>query len=219
MPVMERDPDAAEDLVAWWDYDEGLSPDTEVIVEDDEVVVFWKDGPLLELGPGEHLLTPEDHPALAPYISDDEAPALQVAFVRTSNSPVQFYGPIGDVRDAETGLAVGLVARCETMDLRVRDAAAVIRQVLLLDREGALETWVADEALKVARNVIAANPPPARDVAMAEDGLEWDIADTVQERTNAFLRLASGLSVELETVVLVSMKEEDAQTVKKYLGL
>jgi hypothetical protein len=213
MTVLERDPDGEDDLVSWWDFDEGLEPDTELVVEGDEEVVFWHDGPVLQLGPGRHRLNGDDHPALDEYISDDEAPAVRVAFVRTSNFTLPFDGPIGDLRDPETGLAVGLVVGCESMQLRVNVSTRVLDRVFADDDEGDLLAWVAKVALRAARDQIAAAPPPAR--AMVDDGVEVDVGP-LAGAINPLLGEV-GMSVEFEGPLVVSLKDEDADTVRRSL--
>lgn len=213
MTVLERDPDGEDDLVSWWDFDEGLEPETELLVEGDEVVVFWSDGPLLQLGPGRHLLNGDDHPALAEYISDDEAPALRVAFVRTSNFTLPFDGPIGDLRDAETGLAVGLVVACESMQLHVGVSTHVLKRVFADDDEGDLLAWVAKVALRAARDQLAAAPPPAR--TMVDDAFEVEVG-ALADAINPLLA-EQGISVQFDGPLVVSLKDEDADTVRRYL--
>jgi hypothetical protein len=218
MSVLERDPEAEDDLVGWWDFDDGLSPDTEVVVAADEVVVFWDKGPLLQLGPGTHALTTVEHPALAEYISFDEGPALRVAFVRTSNYFLSFDGPMGDVVDRETGLACTLLAGCESMELLVAEPVLVINEVLKHEEESQFVEFVSEQAVKATREVVAKTPPSARSIVLAEDGLELE-ASGIEKDLNERLTRLLGVTLKFAEPVLVFMDETDAGTVKTLLKL
>ncbi len=102
---LARDPEHDDDLVDWWIYDEGLEDETEVVCEDDEVVLFVAAGRVVaQLGPGEHTVTADDFPALAPFIGDG-ADHVDVGFVRVANFTLGLADPLGTLTDPQTNTA------------------------------------------------------------------------------------------------------------------
>ncbi|MGZ6130403.1 MAG: SPFH domain-containing protein, partial [Myxococcaceae bacterium] len=82
---------------------------TQLTVGADEVAIFVKDGQVQgKLGPGRHTLDSQNIPFLGKFIEGFTGGNLFVAeiyFVSIREFPgVKFGGPIGDVRDPETGL-------------------------------------------------------------------------------------------------------------------
>ena len=85
---------------------------TQLTVDADEVALFVKDGQVEgKLGPGRHTLDTNNIPFLSRLLEKFTGGNLFVAevyFVSTREFPgVKFGGPIGDVRDPETGLGIG----------------------------------------------------------------------------------------------------------------
>jgi hypothetical protein len=131
MPSLERDPDGEDDLVSWWDFDDGLEPDTELTVEPDEVAIFWADDEaLLQLGPGRNLLNGSDHPALDDYISEDEAAALERARRSSRVRTKQHLPERGDWNGALAQLRAVLQPRRRHAALRHRHLPTRVRSDL-----------------------------------------------------------------------------------------
>jgi hypothetical protein len=99
------------------------------------------------------------------------------------------------------------------MQLRVNVSTRVLDRVFADDDEGDLLAWVAKVALRAARDQIAAAPPPAR--AMVDDGVEVDVGP-LAGAINPLLGEV-GMSVEFEGPLVVSLKDEDADTVRRSL--
>ncbi|RYZ31400.1 MAG: SPFH domain-containing protein, partial [Myxococcaceae bacterium] len=85
---------------------------TQLTVDADEVALFVKDGKVEgKLGPGRHTLDTNNIPFLSRLLEGFTGGNMfmaEIFFVSNrEHTGVKFGGPIGDVRDPETGLGIG----------------------------------------------------------------------------------------------------------------
>jgi hypothetical protein len=214
--VIERDEEEADSLISWWEYDEGLDGEAQVIVDSDEVAVFFDEKPLLQLGPGRHLINGDNQPALADYMDDDDAQAIDVAFVRTSNFELFFDQRAGDVNDAATSTVFGAWLACDTLELKVLDVNKVIDRVAQLDGEDSFEEFVAGIAHKRAMLALASRVQPLRN--LLEGPVELD-ARGLEAAINGDLKAVDvGVTIALKAPVVCYVADEDVEELRSRLG-
>ncbi|MCI0571961.1 MAG: SPFH domain-containing protein [Myxococcaceae bacterium] len=134
---------------------------TQLTVDSDEVALFVKDGKLAgKLGPGRHSLDTNNIPFLSALIEKVTGGNLFVAevyFVSTREFPsLKFGGPIGDVRDPETGLGIGTMVYGD-FSLRVTDPEKLVIGLVGMRRASNDEFlgWFKAQMLKTTRDRIA----------------------------------------------------------------
>src|SRR5438552_2650140 len=134
---------------------------TQLTVAADEIALFVKDGRIEgQLGPGRHTLDTNNVPFLSAFLEKFTGGNLfiaQVFFVSTREfAGIKFGGPIGDVRDPETGLGIGTMVYGD-FSLRVTDPAKLITGLVGMGRTGNEEFlgWFKNQVLKVIRDRVA----------------------------------------------------------------
>jgi membrane protease subunit (stomatin/prohibitin family) len=134
---------------------------TQLTVDSDEVALFVKDGKVAgRLGPGRHSLDTNNIPFLSALLEQFTGGNLFVAevyFVSTREFPsLKFGGPIGDVRDPETGLGIGTMVYGD-FSLRVTDAEKLVIGLVGMRRASNDEFlgWFKNQVLKTTRDRIA----------------------------------------------------------------
>jgi membrane protease subunit (stomatin/prohibitin family) len=134
---------------------------TQLTVGADEVAVFVKDGQVQgKLGPGRHTLDAQNIPFLGRFVEAFTGGNLfvtEIYFVGLREFPgVKFGGPIGDVRDPETGLGIGTMVYGD-FSVRVTEPEKLILGLVGLRRTSNEEflAWFKSQVLKVVRDRIA----------------------------------------------------------------
>ena len=133
---------------------------TQLTVAADEVVLFVRDGVVAgRLGPGRHTLDSSNIPFLSRLLERFTGGNLFVAelfFVSIREfAGIKFGGPIGDVRDPDTGLGIGTMVYGD-FSLRVSDPERLVIGLVGMRSAGNEEFigWFRDQVLKVIRDRI-----------------------------------------------------------------
>lgn len=134
---------------------------TQLTVDADEVALFFKDGKVQgTLGPGRHNLDTNNIPFLSRLLEKFTGGNLFVAevfFVSTREfAGIKFGGPIGDLRDPETGLGVGTMVHGE-FSIRVVEPEKLLVGLVGMRSAGNEEFlgWFRQQVLKVIRDCVA----------------------------------------------------------------
>ncbi len=155
-----RSDEAKNDILYAWP-ERNIRMLTQLTVGADEVALFVKDGTVQgKLGPGKHQLDADSIPFLSRFLESFTGGNLFVAelyFVSTREFPgVKFGGPIGDVRDPETGLGIGTMVYGD-FSVRVMDPEKLVVGLVGLRRTSNEEflAWFKSQVLKVVRDRVA----------------------------------------------------------------
>ncbi|AEI68958.1 SPFH domain-containing protein [Corallococcus macrosporus] len=195
---------------------------TQLTVDADEVALFVKDGKVEgKLGPGRHSLDTNNIPFLSRLIEGFTGGNLfisEIFFVSTREfAGVKFGGPIGDVRDPETGLGIGTMVYGD-FSIRVTDPERLVVGLVGMGRTGNDELlgWFKNQVLKVTRDRIAEllvkKRWPLLDVTSGAytEEIETEVIAGLKPHVDGY-----GLTVVRMGNFHVSIKEEDEATLKK----
>ncbi len=196
---------------------------TQLTVEADEVALFLKDGqPVGVIGPGRHTLEANNFPFLSMLIDAVTGGNLfitEIYFVTTREvSQIKFGGPIGDVRDPETGLAIGTMVHGD-FSIKVTDPQQLVIGLVGLQRttNDAFLGWFKNLLLKTMRD----------DVAELMVKKKWPLLDVTsgaytEEIETAVLEKAKkhvdgyGLTIQRLGNFTIVIKPEDEATLKTF---
>ena len=212
-------PDAAkEDILFKWP-DLTIRKFTQVTVQPDETAIFFKEGKVAGTLPqGRSTLDG----ALIPFLGDivDWASGgnmyrAELYFIGTREFvSLPFGGPVDNIEDPETGLAVGLRVYGEYA-LKVSDPAAMILQ-LVGTRQASNELitdWAREQLLKALRTSVVRKLTtekwPVLGIAARTAEIEAALVADVQPALAPY-----GLAVTRLGNVTISLKPEDEQTLK-----
>jgi membrane protease subunit (stomatin/prohibitin family) len=195
---------------------------TQLTVGADEVAVFVKDGQVQgRLAAGRHTLETQNIPFLGRLIEGATGGNLFVAeiyFVSMREFPgVKFGGPIGDVRDPETGLGIGTMVYGD-FSVRVTEPEKLILGLVGLRRTTNDEflSWFKSQMMKVVRDRIAEllvkKKWPLLDVTSGAytEEIEQDVLTGVKPHVDGY-----GLTVVRMGNFTVSIKDDDENTLKR----
>ncbi|QQR42880.1 SPFH domain-containing protein [Myxococcus xanthus] len=195
---------------------------TQLTVDADEVALFVKDGKVEgKLGPGRHSLDTNNIPFLSRLIEGFTGGNLfisEIFFVSIREfAGVKFGGPIGDVRDPETGLGIGTMVYGD-FSIRVTDPERLVVGLVGMGRTGNDELlgWFKNQVLKVTRDRIAEllvkKRWPLLDVTSGAytEEIETEVISGLKPHVDGY-----GLTVVRMGNFHVSIKEEDEATLKK----
>ncbi|MCP3057960.1 SPFH domain-containing protein [Myxococcus sp. K38C18041901] len=195
---------------------------TQLTVDADEVALFVKDGKVEgKLGAGRHQLDSNNIPFLSRLLEKFTGGNLFVAevfFVSVREFPgIKFGGPIGDVRDPETGLGIGTMVYGD-FSIRVTDPEKLVVGLVGMGRSNneALLGWFKNQVLKVTRDRIAEllvkKRWPLLDVTSGAytEEIETEVIAGLKPHVDDY-----GLTVVRMGNFHVSIKEEDEGTLKK----
>lgn len=195
---------------------------TQLTVDADEVALFVKDGVVQgKLGPGRHNLETNNVPFLSNLLEKFTGGNLFIAevfFVSTREFTGQkFGGPIGDVRDPETKLAIGTMVYGD-FSIRVTDPERLVVGLVGMGRGSNSEFlgWFKQQVLKVTRDRIAEllvkKKWPLLEVTSAAhtEEIEQEVIAGVKPHIDSY-----GVTVVRMGNFHVSIKEEDELTLKK----
>ena len=195
---------------------------TQLTVGADEVAVFVKDGQVQgRLGPGRHTLETQNIPFLGRLIEGATGGNLfvsEIYFVSMREFPgVKFGGPIGDVRDPDTGLGIGTMVYGD-FSVRVTEPEKLILGLVGLRRTTNDEflSWFKSQMMKVVRDRIAELLVKKKwallDVTSGAytEEIEQDVVTGVKPHVDGY-----GLTVVRMGNFTVSIKDDDEATLKR----
>ncbi len=195
---------------------------TQLTVDADEVALFVKDGKVEgKLGPGRHQLDSKNIPFLGRLLENFTGGNLfitEVFFVSTREfTGVKFGGPIGDVRDPETGLGIGTMVYGD-FSIRVTAPEQLVVGLVGMGRASNADFlgWFKNQVLKVTRDRIAEllvkKRWPLLDVTSGAytEEIETEIIAGLKPHVDNY-----GLTVVRMGNFHISIKEEDEATLKK----
>jgi membrane protease subunit (stomatin/prohibitin family) len=196
---------------------------TQLTVDADEVALFVKDGKVEgKLGPGRHSLDTKNIPFLSRLLEGFTGGNLfisEIFFVSTrEHTGVKFGGPIGDVRDPETGLGIGTMVYGD-FSIRVTEPERLVVGLVGLGRSSNEDFlgWFKGQVLKVTRDRIAEllvkKRWPLLDVTSGAytEEIETEVISGLKPHVDGY-----GLTVVRMGNFHVSIKEEDEGTLKKF---
>jgi len=196
---------------------------TQLTVDADEIALFVKDGKVEgKLGPGRHTLDSKNIPflgALMEGFTGGNMFITEVFFVSTREHPgVKFGGPIGDVRDPETGLGIGTMVYGD-FSIRVTEPEKLVVGLVGMGRSSNDEFlgWFKNQVLKVTKDRIAELLVKKRwallDVTSGAytEEIETEVIAGVKPHIDTY-----GLTVVRLGNFHISIKEEDEATLKKF---
>jgi len=196
---------------------------TQLTVDADEIALFVKDGKVEgKLGPGRHSLDTNNIPFLSRLLEGFTGGNLfisEIFFVSTREHPgVKFGGPIGDVRDPETGLGIGTMVYGD-FSIRVTEPEKLVVGLVGMGRSSNDDFlgWFKGQVLKVTRDRIAEllvkKRWPLLDVTSGAytEEIEAEVISGVKPHIDNY-----GLTVIRLGNFHVSIKEEDEATLKKF---
>lgn len=154
-------PDNAKGAIIWKYPERNVRMMTQLTVAADEVALFIKDGKVQgKLGDGTHTLDTHNVPFISRLLEKVTGGDLFIAeiyFVSTHEiQGIKFGGPIGDVRDPETGLGIGTMVYGD-FSFKVLDPEKLVIGLTGLGRVGNDDfvNWFKGQVLKVTRDRIA----------------------------------------------------------------
>jgi membrane protease subunit (stomatin/prohibitin family) len=216
-----RADEAKDDIIYKWP-ERNIRMMTQLTVDSDEVALFFKDGQVVgKLGSGRHNLETNNIPFLSRLLEKFTGGNLFVAevfFVSIREfAGLKFGGPIGDVRDPETGLGIGTMVYGD-FSLKVTDAEKLVLGLVGMRSAGNEEFlgWFKNQVLKVIRDRVAElmvkKKWPLLDVTSGAytEEIEQDVLQGVVKHVDSY-----GVQVVRMGNFQVSIKEEDEATLKK----
>lgn len=214
--------DTAKDHIIYKYPERNVRMMTQLTVGADEICLFAKDGVIVgKLGAGRHNLDTNNVPFLSSLLEKVTGGNLFVAelfFVSLREfSQVKFGGPIGDVRDPETGLGIGTMVYGD-FSLKVVDPEKLILGLTGMGRTGNEDFvgWFKSQVLKVTRDRIAEllvkKRWPLLDVTSGAytEEIEQEVMAGTEAHTGSY-----GVKIVRFGNFTISIKPEDEATLKK----
>lgn len=214
-------PDEAKDLVVYKWPDSTIPAKAQITVGQDELALFYRDGRYVsQLGAGRHTLDSENVPFLSRLVDAVTGGNIfraEIWFITTRElGSRKFGGPVGDVLDPMSGMAVGLRIH-GLYSMRVEDPIKAIDFFGLRSwsNEEDFEGWFRSQLLKTIRDTIAEmvvkqNLPLLQ---VTSGAMTDEIEKTVLENVKAPLS-AYGIRIVRMGDFVVDMKEEDEKQLK-----
>lgn len=213
--------DEAKDLIIYKYPENNVRLATQLTVDADEVAIFVKDGQVAgKLSAGRHTLDSANIPFIGSLIDKFTGGNLFIAeifFVSIREfAGVKFGGPIGDVRDPETGLGIGTMVYGD-FSLRVTNPEALVLGLVGLrsaDNEAFLG-WFKNQVLKTIRDRVAEllvkKRWPLLDVTSGAytEEIETEVIEGVTKHVESY-----GVQIVRLGNFHVSIKEEDEKQLK-----
>jgi len=214
-------PDAAKDLIIYKHPENNVRMATQLTVDSDEVALFVKDGKVAgKLAAGRHTLDSANIPFIGSLIDSFTGGNLfisEIFFVGIREfAGVKFGGPIGDVRDPETGLGIGTMVYGD-FSVRVTDPEKLVLGLVGMRSANNEEFlgWFKNQLLKTTRDRIAEllvkKRWPLLDVTSGAytEEIETEVIEGVARHVDSY-----GVQVVRMGNFHVSIKEEDEQQLK-----
>jgi len=214
--------DEAKDHIIYKYPERNIRLMTQLTVQADEMCMFVKDGVVVgKLGPGRHNLDSNNVPFLSSLLEKFTGGNLFVAevyFVTLREFTQQkFGGPIGDVRDPETGLGIGTMVYGD-FSLKVTDPEKLVIGMVGMRKADNDEFtgWFKSQVLKVTRDRIAEllvkKKWPLLDVTSGAytEEIETEVIAGVKPHCDSY-----GVTIVRFGNFTISIKPEDEATLKK----
>jgi membrane protease subunit (stomatin/prohibitin family) len=195
---------------------------TQLTVGADEVALFVKDGVVVgTLGKGRHNLDTNNVPfisRLLEKVTGGDMFIAEIYFVSVREFPsLKFGGPIGEMRDPDTGLGIGTMVYGD-FSLQVTDAEKLVVGLVGMRKvdNGEFLGWFKNQVLKVIRDRIAElcvkKKWPLLDVTSGAytEEIEVEVIAGVKQHVDPY-----GVSIIKFGNFTVSIKPEDEATLKK----
>lgn len=213
--------DEAKDLIIYKYPENNVRLATQLTVDADEIAIFMKDGKVAgKLAAGRHTLDSANIPFIGSLIDGFTGGNLfisEIFFVSIREfAGVKFGGPIGDVRDPETGLAIGTMVYGD-FSLRVTNPEALVLGLVGMrsaDNESFLG-WFKNQVLKTIRDRVAEllvkKRWPLLDVTSGAytEEIETEVIEGVARHVESY-----GVQIVRLGNFHVSIKEEDERQLK-----
>ncbi len=214
--------DSSKDAIIYKYPERNIRLMTQLTVQADEVCLFVKDGVMAgKLGPGRHNLETNNIPFISALLEKATGGNLFIAevyFVSLREfSQVKFGGPVGDLRDPESGLGIGTMVYGD-FSLKVTDPEKLILGLVGLrsaDNDDFLG-WFKSQVLKVTRDRIAElivkKKWPLLDVTSGAytEEIETEVIAGTGTHTDSY-----GVQIVRFGNFTLSIKPEDEATLKK----
>ncbi|MBI5527462.1 MAG: SPFH domain-containing protein [Deltaproteobacteria bacterium] len=216
-------PDDAKDAVVWKWPDSNIRMFTQLTVEADEVCVFFRDGTVRGIvAPGRVTLDTSNIPFIGRLVDAATGGNMFISelfFVTTREMPNnKFGGPIGDMRDPDTKLAIKLMVFGD-FSFKVVDAAKLVVGLAGLGKSdnASFVQWFKQQTLKVIRDtsaeLVVKKKWPLLDVTSGAYTEEIE-AETIQ-KVKVHMQ-DYGVDIVRLGNFTISMKEEDEERLKKF---
>lgn len=213
-------PDDSKDLMIYKWPDKNIRKFTQVIVQPDELAVFFKDGKVVgTLAPGQHRIDGQAIPFLNLIIDAATGGNLMMAelyFVSTREFPnLTFGGSIDNVEDPKTKLAVGLRVY-GTYSMKIANPETLILKIVgtqSIETNEDITNWAMEQIMKDFKDTVtekvSKGEMPVLGIAGQVEEIEKLVVDGVKEHLGQY-----GVEVSKFGNITISMKEEDEQTLK-----
>lgn len=216
-------PDESKDLIVYKWPDKNIRMFTQVTVQADEKAVFFKDGKVVgTLEPGQYRIDGQAIPFLNLIIDSLTGGNLMIAelyFVSTREFPeLPFGGPIDNILDPETSLAVGLRVY-GTYSMKIVKPEDLIVKLVgtqgIEDNEG-ITGWTQEQMLKDLRDTVSkkvtAKELPVLGIAGHTEAIEKLVIEGSKEHLAEY-----GIEVARMGNFTINLKEEDEATLKNLM--
>jgi len=216
-------PDEAKDFIIYKHPDSNIRMLTQLTVEADEVAVFFRDGTVRGIfKPGRYTLDSSNIPFIGLLVDAASGGNMfisEIFFVSTREFPnIKFGGSIGDIRDTETKLAIGLMVYGD-FSLRVKEPDKLITGLAGMGRSDneSFVNWFKQQTLKVIRDrsaeLVVKKKWPLLDVTSGAytEEIEEEVIAGVKKHMADY-----GVDIIRLGNFVISMKEEDEQRLKAF---
>ena len=216
-------PDESKDLIVYKWPDKNIRMFTQVTVQADEKAVFFKDGKVVgTLEPGQYRIDGQAIPFLNLIIDSLTGGNLMIAelyFVSTREFPeLPFGGPIDNIKDAETNLAVGLRVYGTYSMKVVKPEDLIVKLVGTqgIESNDGITGWVMEQMLKDLRDTVSkkvtAKELPVLGIAGHTEEIERLVIEGSKEHLAEY-----GIEVARMGNFTINLKEEDEATLKNLM--
>ncbi len=216
-------PDEAKDFIIYKHPDSNIRMLSQLTVESDEAAVFFRDGTVRGIfTPGRYTLDSSNIPFIGLLVDAASGGNMfisEIFFVSTREFPNQkFGGPIGDVRDPETKLAIGLLVYGD-FSLKVKEPAKLITGLAGMGKADneSFVNWFKQQTLKVIRDrsaeLIVKKQWPLLNVTSGAytEEIEEEVIEGVKRHMAEY-----GVDIVKLGNFVISMKEEDEARLKAF---
>ena len=214
--------DEAKDAIIYKYPENNIRMMTQLTVDSDEIALFVKDGKVEgTLGPGRHNLDTNNVPFISRLLEKFTGGNLFIAevyFVSMREfAGIKFGGPIGDVRDPETGLGIGTMVYGD-FSIKVTDPVKLVLGLVGMRQTSNDEFlgWFKNQVLKVIRDrtaeLLVKKKWALLDVTSGAytEEIEQEVIAGTKTHVDAY-----GMTVVRLGNFNIKIKEEDELTLKK----
>lgn len=216
-------PDEAKAEILYKHPDQNIRTESQLTVEPDEVCLFFKDGKAVgQLGAGRHTLDTRNIPFLGMLVDAVTGGNLfvsEIFFVTTREIPSQkFGGPIGAVRDPETGFPVNTMVYGD-FSLRCLDPEKLVVGLVGLRKTHNAEVfdWFKSQLMKTIKDHIAEMMVKEKKplLEVTSGAYTEEIEQAVLEKAKRHIE-PYGMTVVRLGDFNINVKPEDEERLKKF---